>query len=195
MKQNHVALKHLLAFLHQTEGLKRLLRHSWLSNGRQESVAEHTWRMTLMAIVLSPYLEHPVNLGHALEMIIAHDLAEIYAGDHHAFEKPLKDKHVREKNGLEKLLRSVDGTTRTKITKLWNEYEQRNTSEAQFAKALDKLEVLIQHNEANLSTWDPREWEFNLVCADEYVAFSETLKEFRELLRDETKKKIDASRV
>jgi putative hydrolase of HD superfamily len=58
-------------FLETAEGLKKLLRHSWLSDGRQESVAEHTWRMALMALALESELEHKVDLGHTLEMILS----------------------------------------------------------------------------------------------------------------------------
>ncbi|MBN8999319.1 MAG: HD domain-containing protein, partial [Rhizobiales bacterium] len=67
----------LLEFFALAERLKMELRHSWLSNGRQESVAEHTWLMALMAITLAPTLEHPVDLGHVLKLIIVHDLAEV----------------------------------------------------------------------------------------------------------------------
>ena len=58
------------------ERLKTELRHSWLSDDRQESVAEHCWMMSLMAFVIAPHLEHKVNLPHALLLILVHDLAE-----------------------------------------------------------------------------------------------------------------------
>lgn len=67
----------ILNFLHKAEGLKRELRHSWLSDGRQESVAEHSWRMSLMGILLVPYIKQKINIAHLLQMIICHDLVEI----------------------------------------------------------------------------------------------------------------------
>src|SRR5512142_1774508 len=76
----------LLSFLALSERLKFELRHSWLSNGRRESVAEHSWHMALMAILIHPYLEHPVDLGQALQIILVHDLIEAEAGDVPFFE-------------------------------------------------------------------------------------------------------------
>ena len=67
-------LSGILNCLHQSEGLKRELRHSWLSNGRRESVAEHTWRMALMAIVLHKEVDSNIDISHTLKMIIVHDL-------------------------------------------------------------------------------------------------------------------------
>ena len=70
----------ILRLLHLSERLKVELRHSWLSNGRQESVAEHCWQMALMALVMHRYLEHPVDLEETLKMILIHDLVEALAG-------------------------------------------------------------------------------------------------------------------
>ena len=79
--ENSQSLNKILLFIHKTEKLKTLLRHSWLSTGRQESVAEYSWRIALMALVLKDYLKTPVNLEKVLAMMIVHDLPEIYAGD------------------------------------------------------------------------------------------------------------------
>ena len=80
----------ILNILKLAEKLKFELRHSWLSNGRQESVAEHTWQMSLMAVLVYRHLEKPVNLEHTLKMIIVHDLVEAEAGDIPFFETGLR---------------------------------------------------------------------------------------------------------
>lgn len=80
-------LSQIHEFVRQTEGLKKLLRHSWLSDGRQESVAEHSWRMALMAMTLHRELDFEVNIAKVLKMIIVHDLAEILAGDYELLKK------------------------------------------------------------------------------------------------------------
>ena len=72
------------------------------------------------------------------------------------------------------------------------EFEEKKTVEARFAVALDKLEVIIQHNEAELSTYLEGEGEFNLTYADDKVSFDRILTEFREILREETKSKISS---
>lgn len=81
------AMEHnILQVIALAEKLKYEMRHSWLSNGRQESVAEHTWRMSLMAILVEPYLDQKVNIEKLLKMVIIHDLVEAEAGDIPAFD-------------------------------------------------------------------------------------------------------------
>lgn len=185
------SLQGILLFLHEAEGLKWELRHSWLSDGRQESVAEHTWRMALMALVLHKEVDESVDLFHVLKMIIVHDLGEVYAGDYQVYGKDVPaNKHELESEALEKLLKTLPTYTKEEIFALWDEFEHRETPEAKFAVALDKLEVLIQHNEADLSTYLEGEGEYNLTYADDKMEHSEFLKEFRELIRQETKLKI-----
>lgn len=184
-------LRGILKFLHKSEGLKRELRHSWLSDGRRESVAEHTWRMTLMAITLKNEVDKNINLSHVLKMITIHDLGEVYAGDYQVYGRDMPaNKHELEEVALKKLLSTLPSYSEQEIINLWNEFEDRTTLEARFAVALDKLEVLIQHNEADVSTYLEGEGEYNLTYADDKVSYNETLKAFRELIREETKEKI-----
>jgi len=76
----------ILNFLHFAENLKKLTRHSWLSDGRQESVAEHTWRISIMFLLVEPHLGIKVNSLKTLEMIVIHDIIEVIAGDVWAFD-------------------------------------------------------------------------------------------------------------
>ena len=100
------------------------------------------------------------------------------------------NKHELEEKALSKLLRTLPTYTQEEIITLWNEFEQRDTPEAKFAVALDKLEVLIQHNEADRSTYLEGEGEYNLTYADDKVAYSEALKMFRGLVKEETASKL-----
>ena len=188
-------LKQLLNFLHASEKLKMLLRHSWLSSGRQESVAEHTWRLALMAIVLEPEMGKHLNLEKILKMVIVHDLAEIYAGDHHAWKGKLKNKYQKEKRGLGRLLVKLPGSGSNEIKSLWEEYERCKTQEAKFVKAIDKLEVLIQHDEADLSTWVKEEYTYNLVHGKEEVKFDKVLQDLKNLIDYQTARKIKNGRI
>jgi putative hydrolase of HD superfamily len=178
-------------FLHQIEGLKNLLRHSWLSSGRQESVAEHTWRMAMMALLLHEQIEEKVDLGKVIQMILVHDLAEILAGDFHAFKEVPKNKHQLEQKALQQLVKGLQEKTQKQIISLWQEFEERKTAEGKFANALDKLEVLIQHNEADITTWEEKEYEFNYYYGYDKVAHSEVLTIFRDLILEETIEKIE----
>ncbi len=152
------------------EKLKYEMRHSWLSNGRQESVAEHTWRMSLMAILVQPYLDKEVNMEKLLKMVIIHDLVEAEAGDIPAFdtmnsqELQLK-KQENEQQAMLNIKHTLEGPLREELYHLWMEFEEKETYEAKVANALDKLEVKIQHNEADIRTWLPIEHKMTFQVA------------------------------
>ena len=151
----------LIRFLNVAEKLKCELRHSWLSSGRQESVAEHTWRMSLMVILFAPYLDQPIDLEKCLKMTIIHDLAEAEVGDIPVFEtqtlEAKKRKYLLERDAMSKLRSYLDDSMGNELFDLWEEYEQKESYEAKFLNALDKLEVHLQHVEAPLSTWTSQE--------------------------------------
>lgn len=153
----------ILDLLKLAEGLKRELRHSWLSDGRRESVAEHSWQMALMAMVMHRHLEHPVDLSRTLQMIIVHDLVEAEVGDVPFFEtgERKEKKAEREAAAMEKIRGLLGGDGGMDLAELWWEFEARETPEAKFAGALDNLEVQLQHNLADFSTWE--EIEYGLV--------------------------------
>ncbi|GAB4272228.1 MAG: HD domain-containing protein [Opitutales bacterium] len=138
------------------EKLKFELRHSWLSNGRRESVAEHTWRMSFMAILLHKKLEKPVNLERVLKMIIIHDLVEAEVGDIPAFEvsERMRMKQDLEREAISRIRSLIGRDIGDDIHDLWHEFEDKKTPESKFAQALDKLEAQIQHNEADYETWN-----------------------------------------
>jgi putative hydrolases of HD superfamily len=185
--------ENILGFIHEAEGLKSLLRHSWLSDGRQESVAEHTWRSSLLVMVLAPELGEPVDVGKALRMMIIHDLPEVYAGDHHAFEATPTTRQEDERAGLTKIVRRLPPETGSEIIALWEEMERGETPEAKLVMAIDKTEVLIQHNEAPLSTWNERELsnDFNLTYGDRYCQYDRFMAIFKEVVKAETHSKLE----
>ena len=149
----------ILSVLRLAERLKSELRHSWTSSGRQESVAEHSWQMALMAVLMHRHLEHPVDLKRTLAMIAVHDLVEAIAGDVPFFETGERKtgKRARELTAMEEIQASLPPETGQWVAGLWHEFEDRTTPEARFAVAIDNLEVQIQHNQADLATWLPLE--------------------------------------
>src|SRR5512138_2148060 len=135
-------IQEILQVLQLAERLKFELRHSWLSNGRQESVAEHTWQMGLMAVLMYRHLEHDVDMERALKMILVHDLIEAEAGDVPFFETGARKaaKPDKERAAIEKIRGMLDPATGQEVYELWHEFENGETLEAKFAKALDNLE-------------------------------------------------------
>lgn len=187
----------ILHFLKFSERLKFELRHSWLSNDRRESVAEHTWQMALMAIITHPHLEHEVDLEKSLKMIIVHDIVEAEAGDVPFFETGFRQdtKAEREERAIENIRKSLDSDVGEEIYSLWNEFEALNTREAKFAKALDNLEVQIQHNLANLSTWEEIEYELLYTKMDKYCHHDALLKELCDEVKREGELKMLAAGI
>lgn len=177
--------KQLLSFLYQSEGLKKRLRHSWLSNGRRESTAEHTWRMALMAVIFSPYLDQEVNLQKVLKMVLVHDLSEVIGQDFVAFKNHPKNKHELERRSLIKLLKVLPKNQSKEFLSLWEEYETNRTQEAKFAKALDKTEVLVQHLQSDIKTQTKKELRFNLHHGQAICDYDTFLRNFRKLINEE----------
>ena len=181
----------LLQVLHTAEKLKDTTRHCDTSGGRRESVAEHSWRLTLMAFFLRD--EFPaLDMDKVLRMCLVHDLGECFTGDIPSFLKTAADTE-REDTLLDRWVRGLPAPYCTELTALYGEMDALETQEARLYKALDKLEAVIQHNEAPISTWLPREYALNMTYADENVAFSPYLTALREAVRDETRAKIEAA--
>jgi putative hydrolase of HD superfamily len=184
------SLKQILKFIQKAEELKSLMRHSWLSTGRRESVAEHSWRAALLAIVLAPEMENKINVGKVVMLLTVHDIVEIYAGDPWAWKGKPKNKKLKEAKAIKKLVKLLPQKQAREIAALWQEYEERKTKEAMFAKAVDKLETLDQHNLADLKTWTKEEYGYNLVHGSEEVKYSKTLQTLKNLVDNRTRAKI-----
>lgn len=184
-------VRELLNVLHIAERLKDELRHCETSKGRRESVAEHSWRLALMAFFMKD--EFPMlNMDKVIKMCLIHDLGECFTGDIPSFLKSGGDEE-RERSALETWVASLPAPYSVELKTLYAEMDALETDEARLYKALDKLEAVIQHNESDIATWLPREYELNLTYADENVAFSDYLKRLREEIRRETRDKIAAA--
>lgn len=178
----------LLEALSVAERLKDATRHCYTRNGRHESVAEHSWMMTLMAFLIRD--EFPeADMDKVIRMCIIHDLGEAFTGDIPTFEKT-EDNENTEEDLLYKWLKTLPEPQRIEMTSLFEEMKERETTEAKIYKAIDSLEALIQHNISELSTWIPMEYELNKTYADDKVAFSEYLTKLREEIRSDTLAKI-----
>nr|MBQ6242254.1 HD domain-containing protein [Lachnospiraceae bacterium] len=178
----------LLELVHLAEKLKDTTRHCYTSGGRHESVAEHSWRMTLMAYWVSD--EFPeADLLKILKMCLIHDLGEIFTGDIPVSVKTAADE-TREEALLMEWVASLPSPYREEMRALYDEMIARETLEARIYKAMDSLEAVIQHNESDLATWGAHEFELNRHYAEDRVAFSPYLTELRRVIREETEERI-----
>lgn len=180
----------LLKILSVAEKLKCNTRHCYTSNGRQESVAEHSWRLALMAMLLSGEEEfRQVKMDRVIRMCLIHDLGEAFTGDIPAFEKkPSEEKE--EEQILDQWVAAFPQAQKEEFQSLLEEMAALETVEAKLYKALDKLEALIQHNESDLSTWLPLEYELQFTYGQEQMQFSPYVKELRAAVDQWTARKI-----
>jgi 5'-deoxynucleotidase YfbR-like HD superfamily hydrolase len=167
----------LLAFITAAERLKDTTRSGWTSTGRQDTVAGHTWRLCLMALVFHSSFPE-TDLARLLKICILHDLGEAIHGDVPAPEQAAGgNKSTAERADLVQFLGPLPEPQRTEFLALWDEYEAASTPEAQLAKALDKLETILQHNQgANPATFD---YGFNLEYGRKYTDAHPLLAELR----------------
>jgi putative hydrolase of HD superfamily len=176
----------LLEFLRGAERLKTVRRSAYTSEGLPESVAEHTWRVCLMALLLGS--EFPdIDFARLVKICIIHDLGEAIGGDVPAPEQErrsaagdMRGKAARERADLLELLSALREPLRDEIVNLWDEYEAAATPEAKLAKALDKLETILQHTQGrNPPGFDYR---FNLGYGRQYTDGPELIATIRLLL-------------
>ena len=187
--------KEVLDALRVAERLKDTTRHCTTSGGRPESVAEHSWMLTLSVFFLQDALraEFPgLAVGRVLEMCLIHDLGEAFTGDIPVFDKTAADEQTEEQL-LAGWVQSLGEPTGSRMQALYQEMAARDTLEAKVYKALDGMEALIQHNLSPIETWTEAEYALNMTYANDRVGFSRVLTALRQAILEETVTKIRAA--
>ncbi len=170
------------------EAMKRNTRHSWLSDGRHESVAEHSWRLAAMAYLVKD--EFPeADISRVILMCLFHDIGEAFTGDIPTFLKTGADEEA-EGNVVDRFLDTLPEPYRSELRTLFAEMRELKTAEAKIYKALDKMEAVIQHNEADISTWLPLEYDLQMTYGEKEVRFSDWTKALKQAANDKTREKI-----
>ena len=152
-----------------------------------------------MAVLIEPLLKQKVDTVRLLKMIIIHDLVEAEAKDVSALDilrnPSIKIQKIeREKQAIENLRSALEDTNGQEIYDLFHEFENKDTYEAKVANALDKLEVQLQHNHADLSTWEEIEYDMCYMM-DKHVLFDETLFELKKQIEGAAEQKMKLSGV
>lgn len=179
----------LVEIMELAENLKNATRHSWTSEGRHESVAEHCWRLCLFSYFIRD--EFPdADMEKIMRMCLIHDMGEAFTGDIPAFEKTSAHEAV-ESQAVKRWVDSLPEPYSEELTGLYDEMCRQETKEARIFKALDSMEAVMQHNQADISTWLPLEYEPQLTYGVDKAAFSDYLSCLREFVADESRKKID----
>ena len=179
----------LLDILRVAERLKCNTRHCVTSTGRPESVAEHSWRIALMAMLLKEEFAG-ADMDKVIKMCLIHDLGEAFTGDVPAFNKTAAHE-AEEEARLSAWVEALPGDVRGTFRALYAEMNAMETEEAKIYKALDKIEAVIQHNESDIDTWLPLEYDLQFTYADSNTSFHPYLKALDREVDAWTKRKIE----
>lgn len=177
-----------ITFLSTIEKMKCNTRHSWTSTGRRESVAEHSYRLAVMAMLCAD--EYPgLDINKVIRMCLIHDFGEAVTGDIPSFLKT--DAHeAEEEAAIDGLLSTLPEAYAEEFAALYREMAALKTPEAKLYKALDNMEAVLSHNEAPLSTWLPEEHILNVIYGEENAAWSPWTRRLREEMKQDSLEKL-----
>jgi putative hydrolase of HD superfamily len=145
-----------LRFLREADQLKTVLRQSTLIDvSRQENSAEHSWHLALMALVLPGHAPPGTDISRVVAMVVLHDLVEIDAGDLfvYAGEEAQARQEVAERVAADRIFALLPAPQAAMFRALWDEFEERRTQEAKFARALDRLQPMLVNYQTGGGTW------------------------------------------
>lgn len=145
-----------IRFLLEIDRLKKIERRTTLlDRSRQENSAEHSWHITLMAVLLAEYSkEDGIDLLRVLKMLLIHDIVEIDAGDTFVYDaQGQEDKEEREEAAADRLFGLLPEDQRRELYELWQEFEARETPEARYAAALDRLQPMLHNVHTEGASW------------------------------------------
>lgn len=185
---SELTVETFLTFLNTIEKLKSVPRHCVTADGVPENVAGHSWRTAMMAYLIKD--EFPdVDMDKVIKMCLLHDIGEAVTGDIPTFEKDEADEAV-ERKAIDRLLHILPDTLYAEFSAMFAEMDALETKEARIYKALDKLEAVIQHNESDISTWLPLEYELQQTYAAKSVEGLPFLEQVQDACVKETLRKI-----
>ncbi len=144
-----------IAFVTEIDKLKRVLRRTYLIDGkRRENDAEHSWHLAVMAVLLAEYAREEPDLLKVVKMLLLHDVVEIDAGDTFAYDEAgHADKSERERRAAERIFNLLPADLARDVFALWDEFEARETPEAKYAQALDRLQPILLNYGSGGMAW------------------------------------------
>lgn len=185
---SNLSVETLLSFLNKIEKLKSVPRHCITAGGIQENVAAHSWRTAVTAWLIRD--EFPdADMDKVIKMCLIHDIGEAVTGDIPTFEKTAEHE-AAEKRAVDDLLHTLPDSLYRELSAMFAEMDALETTEARIYKALDKLEAVIQHNESDICTWLPLEYELQQTYAARSVQGLPFLERLQDACVKETRRKI-----
>jgi putative hydrolases of HD superfamily len=144
-----------IEFILEIDRLKEVYRQSYVLHvDRHENSAEHSWHLAIAALLLAEYANQPIDTSRVIRMALVHDLVEIDAGDIFIYDTVGNlEKAAKEKKAADRIFGLLPADQRDEWRALWNEFEQRETAEAKFASALDRLLPVLHNYFTNGRSW------------------------------------------
>jgi putative hydrolase of HD superfamily len=149
-------LERQIRFVLEADLLKTVARQSWITGrSRHENSAEHSWHLALMALTLGAHAPPGTDLGRVMAMLLVHDIVEIDAGDLFLYSDgaALALQEEAERAAADRIFALLPGPQATEVRALWDEFEERRTNEARFARALDRLQPMLLNMRTGGGTW------------------------------------------
>ncbi len=155
LSSGNMRLDQQLKFSAEIDKMTGIIRRtSLIDKSRRENDAEHSWHITVMAMLFEEYAKEPVNVARAVEMCVVHDLIEIYAGDTFAYDvKANADKAKREEEAADKLFAQLPQEQGKMLRDLWEEFDAMETSDAKYAACMDRLQPFMHNSLTEGFTW------------------------------------------
>lgn len=148
-------LRQQFEFIAEIDRLKTVLRRNTLiDKSRRENSAEHSWHISMLAVVMAEYADEPVDIAHVIKMLLVHDVVEVDAGDTFTYDEDAGlDKEERERAAADRLFALLPDDQAQQFRALWDEFEAATTPEAKFANAMDRVQPVFLNYRTNGGTW------------------------------------------
>lgn len=187
---NFEQLQKQIDFIHEIDKIKYIQRKTRLFNSdRAENDAEHSWHLALMAIVLSEHSDQKIDLLKVVKMLLIHDLVEIDAGDVFLYDTVANHTNTEaELAAARRIFGLLPAAQADDLIAVWEEFEAGETAESKFARAMDRMEPLLQNRSNSGGTWQ----EFN-VKYDKVLEKKSVIREGSQHLWNYAKALIDQS--
>jgi putative hydrolase of HD superfamily len=172
-------LKKDLEFIVELDKMKSIFRRtSVIGEDRQEDDAQHSWHISVMAMILSEYANENIDTCKVIKMLLTHDLVELYAGDTFCYDiVGNMDKRDREVKAADKLYGMLEEDKGKELRALWDEFEEQKTPESKFAASMDRLQPMLSNYNNNGGTWK----KYNVAKEDIYKRISPVKEASNEL--------------
>ncbi len=155
MKEKNIRLEQQMSFIKEIDGLKKIGRQTYLKDAsRKENDAEHSWHLAMMALILQEYANKEIDVLRVITMVLFHDVVELDAGDTYAYDEAGNaSKRERELAAAERIFHLLPEDQAVYFRNIWDEFEERQTIEAQFAHTLDNIQPMMLNDASGAKAW------------------------------------------